>query len=154
MTPSIADLIDELSALLEKATPGPWRGVPADDYVIEADGYPHKYGGRFQEDDTGFYLAIFGNRPKDFGEANRDIAVAAVNALPALIRELIAAHETIGRYREALRPFAEAMEGHGDIDLKRDRLDGHVWEHPIAMDVTLGDFAIARKALETEGAER
>jgi hypothetical protein len=96
--------IANLRALLVKATALPWRGVPADDYVIEADGYPRTYGGRFKEDSTGSYLAIVGNHPSDYGEANRDLIVAAVNALPKLLYALSTTR------REAMEEAADIAE--------------------------------------------
>jgi hypothetical protein len=89
----------ELRALLAKATEGPWRAVPADDYEIAAAAYPTSYPHRFPGDDTGSALAVFGNRPADFGEANRNLVVAAVNALPALLDEI-----------EVLRAFFRAVD--------------------------------------------
>lgn len=79
---------EKLRQLAERATKGPWRGVPSDDYQIEASAYPRSYTHRFKGDDTGSALAVFGNRPADFGEANRDLVVAAVNALPSLLDEI------------------------------------------------------------------
>lgn len=93
----MTDIIQELRGLIAKATPGPWDGLPSDDYVIVADAYPDKYGGIFQSDDTGPYLAVFGNRPNDYGEANRDLVVAAINHLPALLDRLEAAERDTAR---------------------------------------------------------
>ena len=80
--------IDRLRELGERATAGPWEAVSCDDYQIVASAYPTSYPHCFPGDDTGSCLAVFGNRPADFGEANRDLAVAAVNFvrndLPAL----------------------------------------------------------------------
>jgi len=97
--------LEGLKKLLAEATPGPWVGVPADDYAIEAAAYPPDYPGRFPEDDTGFYLAIFGNHPADYGEANRDLAVAAVNALPALIERVERLEDLLGQFVSELTDY-------------------------------------------------
>lgn len=102
---TIPDL-NELAGLLAKATPGPWRGVPSDDYQIEAYAYPRSYTHSFKSDDTGSALAVFGNRPADFGEANRDLVVAAVNALPHLLSEI----ERLTAERDAARAYAVRLE--------------------------------------------
>lgn len=97
---------EDLAGLLAKATALPWRGMPSDDYQIEASAYPRSYTHSFKGDDTGSALAVFGNRPADFGEANRDLAVAAVNALPHLLSEI----ERLTAERDAARASLGAMQ--------------------------------------------
>lgn len=49
--------------------------------------------------------------------------------------------------REALEPFAKAYEDEGDGPWHE---DGHnLWEHPAALDLTVGDLRRARAAIET-----
>jgi hypothetical protein len=69
-------------------TPTPWRVVAGDDYYITADGYPTEFIGHFKSDDNGGYVAVVGNRPKDFGEANAAFIVKAVNEHDALVAEV------------------------------------------------------------------
>lgn len=116
---------DELPGLLAGATSLPWTGVAADDYAIEADGYPRKYGGRFKEDGTGFYLATVGNHPADYGRANRDLIVAAVNALPTLLDRLTLLEAERERLREALGKWkCGSCGGSGEYRNKGFRSDG------------------------------
>lgn len=52
----------------------------------------------------------------------------------------------VERLREALEPFATALDDWGDDTGQPDRWTA--WEHPIAMNVTLGDFRRARASLD------
>ena len=78
-------ILDELQALLEKATPGPWNVVAGDDHYIEADSIPAEYPHRFLDDDLGRFVALIGNRPEDFGMANAELIAAMHKHLPTLI---------------------------------------------------------------------
>jgi hypothetical protein len=57
-------------------------------------------------------------------------------------REIVRLEVENERLREALEPFASAA---CDLDNEPDRVD--MWEHPVAMNVTAGDFRRARAAL-------
>lgn len=57
-------------------TPGPWKLVAGDDYLIEATHYPDNFPHKFKDDDLGPHVAIIGNRTPDFGEANARLIVA------------------------------------------------------------------------------
>jgi hypothetical protein len=84
--------LDALDALLRDATPGPWT-VHADTNLI----LRLHSGGDGREDLRVATVSV--NTMNDEGRHNRDLIVAAVNALPALIAELRAAREDAGRYR-------------------------------------------------------
>jgi hypothetical protein len=72
------------AAALRQHTPTPWYIIAGDDYYITAEDYPKEFIGRFKGDDNGGYLAVVGNRPADFGEANAAFIVEAVNNHAAL----------------------------------------------------------------------
>lgn len=65
-------------------TPGPWEFGSGDDYYIRAESYPKAFPHHFKSDDLGDYLALVGNRTKDFGEANARLMAAAPDLLSAL----------------------------------------------------------------------
>ena len=95
-------ILDELQALLEKATPGPWNVVAGDDHYIEADSIPAEYPHRFLDDDLGRFVALIGNRPEDFGMANAELIAAMHKHLPTLIaaaRQLEEVRRDAERYR-------------------------------------------------------
>lgn len=72
----------------------------------------------------------------DLQDEERTEAATALEALSARERVL----------REALKPFATALDDWGDDTGQPDRWTA--WEHPIAMNVTLGDFRRARASLD------
>ncbi len=72
----------------EKHSPLPWFVVAGDDYYIQSEGYPKEFSGHFKGDANCPYVAIVGNYPKDFGEANAALIVRSVNALPELVSAL------------------------------------------------------------------
>ncbi len=78
---------DSLRALSEAATPGPWTMVVGDDYYVESESYPPHPTHSPVVVDGGNWIAV-GNRPDDFGKANAELIVAAVNRL----RDEIASH--------------------------------------------------------------
>jgi len=53
-------------------------------------------------------------------------------------------------YEAALKPFADALHDWGDDPASYDWSDA--WEHPIAMNVTVGDFRRAASAIEAAAA--
>ena len=58
------------------------------------------------------------------------------------LRQLMAENQ---RLKKALKPFSQSIEEWGDDLGQPDRWD--VWEHPIAIGVTIGDFRQARAAI-------
>ena len=60
--------------------------------------------------------------------------------------ELRALREQNEKMREALKPFAKSSKELDEEDENR----WSVWEHPIAMTVTVGDFRAAGAALDTK----
>lgn len=104
-------------------TPTPWDIIAGDDYYITAEGYPKEFIGHFKGDDNGGYLAIVGNRPKDFGLANAAFIVKAVNSHAEMDRLLAEAADElnnsprmrsmdIGAKITAFR--LQLQKGHGD----------------------------------------
>jgi hypothetical protein len=79
-------------------TPTPWDIIAGDDYYITAEGYPKEFIGHFKGDDNGGYLAVVGNRPKDFGEANAAFICKAVNNHAALVQALQALVDQVNDY--------------------------------------------------------
>jgi hypothetical protein len=73
---------------MSEHTPTPWDIIAGDDYYIMAEGYPKEFIGHFKGDDNGGYLAVVGNRPADFGEANAAFIVKAVNNHERLVKAL------------------------------------------------------------------
>jgi hypothetical protein len=82
-----------------------------------------------------------------------------VSELERLRSALAIAHEQAAdegeaaeRYRQALKPFAKALDDWGDEPGHPDSRTA--WDHPIGMNVTLGDFRKARAALSPDGDDR
>lgn len=48
------------------------------------------------------------------------------------------------KLRDALKPFAEAADS---TDANDDYSSASIWEHPSALDITIGDLRRARRAL-------
>ncbi len=59
------------------------------------------------------------------------------------------AREQIAQLREALEPFARALDEWMDDPQQPDHWN--TWEHPLAIGVTIGDFRRARAALAATG---
>lgn len=117
----------DLRAMLERATPGPWHSncshVYAPDEAI---------------------LAVVqnpGSKESDYPlVANRDLIVAAVNALPSLLDEIEA-------LREALKPFAAVADSFDKASFPVD--DSAKLYTSFSGDITIGHMRKARLALQT-----
>jgi hypothetical protein len=132
-----------LKAMVERATALPWEGVSGDDYKIIAAAYPTTYRHRFPSDDTGSALAEFGNRPSDFGEANRDLVVAAVNALPALLASV---EQLRAERDEARAAWKDATEG-WDLAVQQSKSARDEWR---SAEASLSAATARIRALEHE----
>ena len=101
---------NELRKLLEKATPGPWAVSYGDEswavVGTKPDGTPDLWARRTVFDD--------GSAAGEYGPSckgpTRDLIVAAVNALPALLDELLAARAEVARLRDMLALLCAAVE--------------------------------------------
>lgn len=75
------------------------------------------------------------------GKPAHKLACEAIRALPTLIAE-------IHQLREGLEPFSSAFDGwDGEPET------GDLWEHPTAMEITLGDLRRARALLSSTPAK-
>jgi hypothetical protein len=98
--------IDELRALLAKATPRPWS--TEEDWTHEIYDSNHELIGKM----------IRGASPNDRG-ADVSLIVAAVNALHELLTDYEnhrALAQRADRMREALREIADSFPAHGEDD--------------------------------------
>lgn len=135
--------LDKLKALHEAATPDGWHVVKygdGDSLVICLD---------VAGDQRIAFMATPGcrdsiKRQSIWSEikANAALIVALRNALP----DLIAQAERANALEAALRPFAQALDDWGDEAEQPDNTNA--WEHPISLDLTIGDFRRAHAALE------
>ena len=89
--------LGRLRALLEKATPGPWRAVEAETaFRIQRASDPWNYI------TTATYSPL-GGIPKWEGmQANAALIVAAVNALPALLSRVEELEATVAQWKEGV----------------------------------------------------
>jgi hypothetical protein len=67
-----------------KHTPGPWRIVPGDDYMVASSAYPSEKVSPVVRDNIGPFVALIGNQSGDCGEANAQLIAAAPDMLAAL----------------------------------------------------------------------
>lgn len=137
----MADIAKELRAAMVGVTPGPWslyeiNKIPAifhvhgpSTVVVGTDGIcqPDRLNDRqFTED-----------------EANmRYIAACSPDRITAVLDAIDAAHKRIATLEMALEPFVQAAEDADEI--YPDARD--IWEHHVAMNITIGDLRAARNA--------
>ncbi len=77
---------------------------------------------------------------RELARANNDLA----RMQAAQLRDMRASNAAI---IEALAPFVDALDDWGDDTAYLDR--SNIWEHPVALGITIGDLRAARKALDT-----
>ncbi len=152
--------LEGLRALLEKATPGPWRdrkirygGYSIDSELMCMNGLRAWFsiGNVYARDDAEKLMS-----EGAMGDAKDDVAliVAAVNALPALLDAIQAAAERekgleteIEGLRAALGPFAKFADRFGDT--ARDD-SWNLTRNPSGRgDLTMGDVRQARSVLRS-----
>ncbi|WP_156397410.1 MULTISPECIES: hypothetical protein [unclassified Sphingomonas] len=118
MTTDIAALCAELTALLEKSTPGPWEAFKG---IVESDEL--RCGISAMRGKVGYLVATIENgAPGDFCEtefSNALLVAAARTHLPTLLTALTAAQETIRRQGEALEGISTmySRKGYSSGDL-------------------------------------
>ena len=99
---------NELRKLLEKATPGPWRVL----FAGGGDAWQVVGWNARREafDHEAFDGSACGEYAQSCTEPTRDLIVAAVNALPALLDELDAARARVADLRDMLARLCAAVE--------------------------------------------
>jgi hypothetical protein len=123
---------NELRKLLSAATPGPWAVSYGDEsWVVvrtKPDGTPDLWARRTVFDDG----SAAGEYSPSCKGPTRDLIVAAVNALPALLDELDAARAEVERLRGVIYEYVKAIDdnaGSGlDLELEAAQLR---YEHAV-----------------------
>ena len=120
---------DELKALCERATPGPWMHTP---------GYYNDSGGQYDQIDSPVEI-ISG----EWGGPSGDNAAFIAAANPATILALLSANRDM---REALRPFSALADMVGES--WTDETPAFVGAEGVT--ITIGQLRKARSALTTQ----